>query len=110
MTLVFGFAAPASAASPIGYWRAIDTDGSYLKLIVYSDYYTYSLDEWASVCGGGLAKIYGPGTYYARSRKLLVDWTVSCASGPLLGPYPVTLIWDGANTMHDSTGVTWHRA
>ncbi len=109
LMLTLGIASPA-AASAVGYWTATDVDGSHLRLWVYSTYYTYSLDDSASVCGGVEAKVYGPGTFYPASNKLIVQWSVSCFDGPLLGPFTITLVWDGANTMTDSTGVTWHRS
>lgn len=108
--LLVGAATPASAATVVSAWAAVDTDGSNLWLVVYDDGWTYSLDDDASVCGGGWAKIYGPGILSANDNLLSAEWTVSCARGPLLGPFDVFFRTSAPPLfMRDSLGVLWHR-
>ena len=110
--LLLAVAATPAAAAPmvVSTWKAIDTDGSNLSLVVYSDGWTYSLDDDASICGGGMAKVYGPGTLDLLQNLTSADWVVSCASGPLLGPFHVTFVTTTPpRAMFDSLGVIWRR-
>lgn len=109
MVLVGAVSPAAAAPVMISFWRAIDVDGSNLTLAVYDDGWTYSLDDDTSVCGGGLAKVYGPGVLDDAGNLLAADWTVSCASGPLVGPFQVKFSPFRRGTMIDSTGVVWFR-
>lgn len=106
--MVAGLAAPAAAGpAVIGAWAATDVDGSNLKLVMFEDLYTYSLDDDATVCGGGMAKIYGP-AHYINRRQFVATWTVACASGGVFGPYDVTFAHLRDGGLRDSLGVTWY--
>ena len=106
--MIAGLAAPAAARpAVIGAWQATDVDGSNLWLVMYEDFYTYSLDDDAAVCGGGMAKIYGPSSYINR-RQFVATWTVACASGGVFGPYAVTFIHLRDGGLQDSLGVRWY--
>ena len=108
--LLVGAATPAAAATVVSSWAATDIDGSNLWLVVYDDGWTYSLDDDASVCGGGIAKIYGPGVLDSGDNLLSAQWMVSCANGPLVGPFNVAFRTSRPPMfMRDTTGVLWHR-
>jgi len=109
--ILVGTATPAAARPVVvSAWEAVDLDGSNLWLVVYGDGWTYSLDDDASVCGGGLAKVYGPGTLDPDQNLTSADWTVSCASGPVLGPFHVRFRTSTPPlVMRDSMGVIWLR-
>lgn len=109
--LLAGAAAPAAARPMVvSAWEAVDIDGSNLSLVVYADGWTYSLDDDTSVCGGGMAKVYGPGTLDLNLNLTSAEWMVSCASGPLVGPFHVRFrTGTPPVVMRDSVGVTWYR-
>ena len=112
LALVVGGSATPAAAGPsvLGHWEATDSfDESYMWMVRYSDLWTYSLDYDTSVCGVGLAKIYGPSTNI-DSTHFKAKWEISCASSGAFGPYIVYFTVLPGGDLLDSNGTYWHRS
>jgi hypothetical protein len=112
--LAVAVAAPASAAprDPFrGAWHAVDVDDSNMVMLLYgigSTRHLLWLDDFTSVCGGGLSLITGSGTVSGVTFAATVS--VHCANGTPVDPLAVEWTYDATtNQLHDSVGVTWDR-
>jgi hypothetical protein len=108
-------AAGSSLAAPPdpfkGKWQSVDTDGSNQVLALGGGGATRNVtlrDDFASVCGGGVAIVRGTGTVAGDS--LSGTFAVRCANGTAVPDAAITWEYDSvADTLTDSFGVVWTR-
>ena len=111
LTLSAGSVLAAPPDPFTGHWQSIDTDGSNQVMALGGAGTTRKAtmrDDFASVCGGGVAIVRGIGT--VAGDTMSGTFVVRCANGT---PVPDTFLsWEydsASNTLTDNFGVVWSR-